>query len=79
MKWRENKKLFWKEVKKESEVKTGSVRMKREDGVTASGHKVMKGAWKRHFEHLMNERTEGQAVVMCMGVEQVKCHGVCKR
>ncbi|KAK4327054.1 hypothetical protein Pmani_002500 [Petrolisthes manimaculis] len=69
-KFRENKKLFWKEVKKErGEGKSGSVRMKREDGVTVSRSEEVKEVWKRHFDGLMNEGTGGEAVVTCMGME----------
>ncbi|MCP5003018.1 MAG: hypothetical protein GY941_03575 [Planctomycetes bacterium] len=68
-KFKENKKLFWKEVKKErGEGKTEQVRMKGEDGVSVSGSEAVKGVWKRHFERLMNERSEGQAVVTCWGM-----------
>ena len=68
-KYNENKKLFWKEVKKEREEgKSGRVRMKNEDGVTASGSEAVKGVWKRYFERLMNEKTKGQAVVTSMGM-----------
>ena len=42
--------------------------MKNDDGVTASGSKAVKRAWERYFECLMNEKTEGQAVVLSMGI-----------
>ncbi|KAK3893161.1 hypothetical protein Pcinc_003002 [Petrolisthes cinctipes] len=69
-KFKENKKLFWKEVKRErGEGKSGSVRMKREDGVTVSRSEEVKEVWKRHFDGLMNGGTGGEAVVTCMGME----------
>ena len=36
-----------------------SVRVKREDGVLVSSREEVKGVWKRHFECLMNAKTEG--------------------
>ncbi|KAK3889840.1 hypothetical protein Pcinc_006166 [Petrolisthes cinctipes] len=67
-KFKENKKLFWKEVKRErGEGKSGSVRIKREDGVTVSGSEEVKEVWKRHFDSLINGGTGG--VVTCMGME----------
>ncbi|KAK3895740.1 hypothetical protein Pcinc_000663 [Petrolisthes cinctipes] len=69
-KFKENKKLFWKEVKRErGEGKSGSLRMKREDGVTVSRSEEVKEVWKRHFDSLMNGGTGGEAVVTCMGME----------
>ena len=29
----------------------------------------MKVVWKSHFEHLMNEKTEREAIVLSMGME----------
>ena len=43
--------------------------MKGEDGVLLSNKDEVKGVWKRHFERLMNGKTEGEAVVSCMGME----------
>ena len=34
-----------------------NVRIKREDEVCVSGKEKAKEIWKRHFEHLMNEKT----------------------
>ncbi|KAK3881607.1 hypothetical protein Pcinc_013953 [Petrolisthes cinctipes] len=69
-KFKENKKLFWKEVNRErGEGKSGSLRMKREDVVTVSRSEEVKEVWKRHFDGLMNGGTGGEAEVTCMGME----------
>ncbi len=69
-KFMENRKLFWKEVKKErGDVGSVSLRMKREDGMHVSSKEEVKGVWKRHFELLMNGGTGGEAIVMSMGME----------
>ena len=69
-KFNENKKLFWKEVKKErGDVGGVSARMKREDGALVGSREEVKGVWTRHFERLMNAKTEGEAVICSMGME----------
>lgn len=69
-KFSENKKLFWKEIKKERwGEECGSVRMKREDGVLVGSKDEAGGVWKRHFDRLMNGRTEGEAIVSSIGIE----------
>ena len=66
----ENEKLFCKEVKrKRGGVGGMSVRVKREDGVLVSSREEVKEVWKRHFECLMNAKTEGEAVMSSMGME----------
>ncbi len=51
----ENKKLFWKEVKKvRGEERSGDVRMRREDGDLVGSESELKGIWKGYFEQLMN-------------------------
>ena len=65
-----NKKLFWREVKRErGGSETRSVRVKNEDGSLVGGKEEVTGVWKRHFERLMSERTVGEAVVTSMGME----------
>ncbi len=67
-KFMDNRKLFWKEVKKErGDVGGVSLRIKRDDGMLVSSKEEVKGVWKRHFEHLMNGGTGGEAIVMSMG------------
>ena len=41
----------------------------REDGVLMSSREEAKEVWKRHFECLMNTKTEGEAIVSSMGIE----------
>lgn len=38
-------------------------------GCFVSSKEEMKGVWKRHFEHLMNGGTLGEAIVTSMGME----------
>ncbi len=65
----ENSKLLWKEAKKERDVGSVSLRMKREDGMLVSSKEEVKGLWKMPFEHLMTGGTGGEAIVMSMGME----------
>ncbi len=66
----ENRKLFCKEVKKErGDVGGVSLTMKREDGMLVSSKEEVQGVMKRHFEHLMNGGTGGEAVVTSMGMK----------
>ena len=44
------------------------MRIKR-NGVHVSGKEVVKGVWCSHFECLMKEKTEREAIVSSMGVE----------
>ncbi len=47
----ENKKLFWKEVKKaRGGEKSGDVRMRGEDGELVGGKSELKEIWKSYFE-----------------------------
>lgn len=43
-------------------------RVKREHGILI-GSEQLKGIWKSYFECLMNEETDGKAVVSSMGTE----------
>ena len=68
--FRENKKLFWKEVKKvRGGERNGDVRMRGENGELLGGESELKGIWKGYFEQLMNNKAEGEAVVTSMGTE----------
>ena len=63
-KFMDNKKLFWKEVRKErGDVGGVSLRMRREDGMLVGSKEEVKGVWKRHFERLMNGGVGGEAIV----------------
>lgn len=58
-----NKKLFWKEVKRERGGWEGkSVRVKSEDGRLVGKGEVT-GVWKNNFEYLMSEKTDGETIV----------------
>ncbi len=69
-KFMDNRKLFWKEVKRgRGGVGGVSLRMKREDGVLVCRREEVKGVWKRHFERLMNGGAREEAIVTNMGME----------
>ncbi len=69
-KFMDNRKLFWKEVKRaRGDVGGVSLRMKREDGVLVSRKEEVKGEWKRHFERSMNGGAGEEAIVTRMGME----------
>ena len=70
-KFNENKKLYWKEVKKErGGCKSGSDKVKDKEGNLLSEHEALKGHWKEYFEGLMNVESKKEAVVTCMGMER---------
>ena len=70
-KFKENKRLYWKEVKNErtemnesndiKEVKDENGRILKEKG-------AVKGRWKEYFEKLMNVKNKDEAIVICMGI-----------
>ncbi len=45
------------------------MRMRGENGELVPGESELKGIWKGYFEQLMNNDTEGEAVVRSMGIE----------
>ncbi len=47
----------------------GGVRRRGEDGELVGGKSELKGMWKSYFEQLMNNETEGEAVVTSMGIQ----------
>ncbi len=61
----ENKKLFWKEVKKEMRGrKSEACRIRRSDGVIVGKNvEEMREVWKSHFEKVMNDSMGGRAEV----------------
>jgi len=67
----ENKKLYWKEVKKErGGCKSGSDKVKDKEGKLLNETKEVKGQWKEYFEGFMNKESKEAAVVSCMGMEK---------
>ncbi len=75
----ENKKLFWKEVKKaRGGEKSGDVKMRGEDGELVGGDSELKEIWKSYFEQLMNNEAEGEAMVTSMGTVAVEVGFPCK-
>jgi len=66
----ENKKLFWREVRKEmGGRKSEACRMKRSDGVIVRRNEEIREVWKSHFEKVMNESMGGRAEVNTMGIK----------
>ena len=71
-KFKEDKRLYWKEVKNErrremnesndtKEVNDENGRILREKG-------AVKERWKEYFENLMNVKNKDEAIVMCVGM-----------
>ncbi len=48
---------------------SGCVRMRGEEGEHVGGESKLKRIWKGYFEELINNKTEGEAVVTSMGIE----------
>jgi len=71
-KYKEDKRLYWKEVKNERECETSGSRggdeVKDVDGIILREKKAIKGRWRTYFENLMNVNSEGEAIVTCMGL-----------
>ncbi len=66
----ENKKLFWREVRKEmGGRKSEACRMRRSDGVIVRRNEEIREVWKSHFEKVMNEGMGGRAEVTTMGIK----------
>ncbi len=66
----ENKKLFRKEVKKvRGGAEVSSVWVRGKDGELVGDESELKQIWKAYFEELMNNETEGEALVTRMGIE----------
>ncbi len=73
-----NRKLSWKEAKKERDVEGVSLRTRREDGMLVGSKEEVKGEWKRHVECLMNGGAGGEAIVMSVGMAAGKKQMVCE-
>ncbi len=66
----ENKKLFWREVRKEMGGRKSEVcRMRRSDGVIVRRNEEVREVWKNNFEMVMNEGMRGRAKVTTMGIK----------
>lgn len=66
--FRENKKMFWKEVngvRKDKEQKVN--RVKDENGVILNDKEECEARWSEYFENLLNVQDEREADVMCIG------------
>ena len=68
-KFQENKKLFWKEVKKERGGQScGGDKVKDKVGNLLNDKKAVKERWKEYFEELAKVNNEDEAIVTCMGM-----------
>ncbi len=71
-KYKEDKRLYWKEVQDERErgvnVSNEKNEVKDVDGRILREKEAVKGRWMKYFEKLMNIKSEGEAIVMCMGM-----------
>ena len=72
-KFKRDKKLYWKEVKKEREQDNqGSSiggEVKGVDGGIIREKEAVKERWKSYFEDLMNVKGESEAIITCIGLE----------
>ncbi len=64
----ENKKLFWKEVRKEMRERKSEACRKRSDGIIVGKNEEIREVWKSHFEKVMNESMGGRAEVTAVGM-----------
>ena len=70
VKFSENRKLFWKEMKRVRGGKEAiSTRMRGEDGQVMTGVEEELDGWRNYFENLMSESGGGRAIVTCMGMD----------
>ena len=71
-KYKDDKRLYWKEVKDERKrrinVSNEGNEVKDVDGEMLREKEAVKGRWMKYFENLMNVKSEGEAIVTCMGV-----------
>ena len=65
----ENKKLFWREVRKEMGGRKSEACRVRSDGVIVRRNEEIREVWKSHFEKVMNESMGGRAEVNTMGIK----------
>ena len=84
MKFRENQKLFWKEVKKERGGHTcGGEKVKDKNGRLLKEGNAVRERWREHFKDLADVGNRGKAVITCMGMTdgggRLKVQGPIKR
>ncbi len=66
----ENKKLFWRKVRKEmGRRKSEACRIRRSDGVIVRRSEEIREVWKSHFEKVMNDSMGGRAEVTTRGIK----------
>ncbi len=69
----ENKKLFWREVRKEmGGRKSEAYRIRRSDAVIVRRNEEIREVWKSHFEKVINESLGGRAEVTTRGKKCTK-------
>jgi len=70
--YKENKRLYWKEVQKErgSGWNNGGVEVKDNSGRMLRENDDVKRRWSEYFEELMNVNSQGKAIVTCMGMKE---------
>ena len=71
-KYKEDKRLYWKEVKNERERETNGSRgggeVKDVDGMILREKEAVKGRWRTYFENLMNVNRKGETIGTFMGL-----------
>ena len=82
--FRENQKLFWKEVKKERGGQTcGGEKVKDKNGRLLKEGNAVRERWREHFKDLADVGNRGKAVITCMGMTdgggRLKVQGPIKR
>ena len=67
--FKENKKLFWKETRRErGEKRCGGERVKSREGIVLREGEEVRERWREHFEGLGAVNSEREAVITCMGM-----------
>ena len=84
MNFKENQKLFWKEVKKERGGNTcGGEKVKNKNGRVLKEGDAVRERWREHFKDLADVGNRKKAVITCMGMtdggERLKVQGPIKR
>ncbi len=67
--YEENKKLFWREVRKEVGGRKSEACRRRSDGAIVGKNEEIREVWKSHFKNVMNESMGGRAEVTTMGIK----------
>ncbi len=65
----ENKKVFWREVRREMGGRKSEACRIRSDGVIVGKNEEIREVWKSHVEKVMNESMGGRAEVTTMGIK----------